>query len=534
MTSPKNVWLHQIGTSQEDAVYGLAIDQDNNIYITGNTRGDLPGSGNETPGTYDVWLAKYDQHGQQLWVQQMGSAQYDVAWGICLDQNNHAWIAGMTWGAMPGSETAGSTDAWIAKYDAAGNRLFIKQIGSSEEDHAMDICAAPDGGVYVVGYTKGSLPGSDTPLQSAQDAWIGKFDENGEQLWLHQLGADKGSTTIGTAIVADALGEVYIGGATTGQLSSMANKGDKDAWIAKYKPNGTLRWIRQLGTQELDQVNSLATDPFGNLVVTGLTKGNIANEDSALSRKDPDVWIAKYNTLGEQLWIQQLGTTQNDDAWDICTDASGHIYVAGHTGGTFDGSDSNNVQLRPEAWLAKLTPDGQSIWIQQFGSQAGDYAHCIQLDAQENIIVAGNTFGQIGAGNYKGKGDIWIGKFTEERSTVAQEITYYLQPMKDYVALLNKRIHELEEQLAGFSPQEQGASEAANSAINLIAIAKQLTEGNGDGRLSKSDIQTIWEEAMSDGMIDELDQAHFAKIQAEFSLTKPASDWLKKQLAEIG
>jgi hypothetical protein len=63
-------------------------------------------------------------------------------------------------------------DAWLARYDSAGNQIWIQQFGTSVEDYSL--AAAPDssGGVYVGGYTLGSLGGSN---DGAEDAWIARY-----------------------------------------------------------------------------------------------------------------------------------------------------------------------------------------------------------------------------------------------------------------------------------------------------------------------------------------------------------------------
>src|SRR5262249_3041942 len=143
-----------------------------------------------------------------LWVQQSGTAGVDQCFGLAPDGVGGVFAAGFTQGSL-GGPSAGGTDAWLARYDPWGARLWIRQIGTSASDVATAVSADGLGGVFVTGWTGGALGG---PSNGGSDAWLARYDAVGNQVWITQLGSPQSDTAY--AVAADRQGGVYIGGGT--------------------------------------------------------------------------------------------------------------------------------------------------------------------------------------------------------------------------------------------------------------------------------------------------------------------------------
>jgi hypothetical protein len=130
------------------------------VYLTGST--SMPVGGE------DIWVARYDSAGHQLWLRQFGSAADDDAIVAMPDGHGGVVIGGDTEGNL-GGPTAGQRDAWAAWYDSAGNRLWLTQWGTDADDWLYS--AAPDGdcGIVLLGTTTGSLGG---PNAGGMDVWL--------------------------------------------------------------------------------------------------------------------------------------------------------------------------------------------------------------------------------------------------------------------------------------------------------------------------------------------------------------------------
>lgn len=162
-------WQRQLGTPDYEWTWGVDTDGQGNLYATGWTLGDL---GGENADSYDAWLTKYDSDGSQQWLKQFGSSGDDEPFDMIVDSQDNIFITGYTDGNL-GGENAGSFDAWVAKYDIEGNQTWIQQFGTLDFDQAYSITTDSASNLYFVGVTDGSLEGVNA---GSFDAWIAKLD----------------------------------------------------------------------------------------------------------------------------------------------------------------------------------------------------------------------------------------------------------------------------------------------------------------------------------------------------------------------
>jgi hypothetical protein len=261
-TSGSPQWTQLIGPGQTYS-YGVAADGQGNAFVGGYTTGSLNVS---NAGGYDAYIAKYDTSGNALWMRQFGTAGQDEAFGVAADGVGSVYIAGATQGALTGSN-AGGFDAFVGKYSASGNLQWTRQLGTSSDDFARSVATDRTGNVYVVGNTGGSLSGTSNGLD---DAFIEKFDAAGNLKWTKQFGTSANDYAYSVAI--DMRGNPLVVGATQGSLSG-ASAGGYDAFLSKFDAAGNLKWTRQFGTAGNDFANGISTDGFGNFYVTGSSPG---------------------------------------------------------------------------------------------------------------------------------------------------------------------------------------------------------------------------------------------------------------------
>jgi Ca2+-binding RTX toxin-like protein len=326
------VWTKQFGSSSSDTANGISIDDDNNIYVTGFTYGDF--SGNDNLGVWDAFITKYDASGNKVWAKQFGSSTNDYATAIYTDIAGNSYITGYTFGVVSGTKTAGVSDVFVAKYDANGNQIWIDQFGSSSSDNANGVTIDSSGNVYVVGYTASTLPGN-TKL-GVNDAFITKYNASGDIVWIKQFGSSVSDIAYGVS--TDTSGSIYVVGQTYGALAGNSSLGSTDGILAKYDGNGTQNWIRQFGSSNSDNARTVTTDISGNIYVAGDTYGSLSGYTNLGSN---DGFLIKYNASGTQLWAKQFGSSGSDNINSIRIDKTGNIYVAGYTSGSLPGNNSS-------------------------------------------------------------------------------------------------------------------------------------------------------------------------------------------------
>jgi Ca2+-binding RTX toxin-like protein len=105
-------WTRQFGTTSHDSGQDMAMDTAG-AYLTGHTRGAFPGQTHE--GAKDVWVGKYDNDGNGQWTLQFGTTSDDWGLGVALDTTGGMYLTGTTRGALPGHGNAGGLDVFVRK-----------------------------------------------------------------------------------------------------------------------------------------------------------------------------------------------------------------------------------------------------------------------------------------------------------------------------------------------------------------------------------------------------------------------------------
>ena len=399
-TAQDLLWVRQTGSAGLDQAMSVAINSAGNAYTGGYTDGTLGGNvggnpGGPNAGGYDIALIKYSASGTPLWTRQIGSAADDLAYGVAVDSAGNVYITGNTRGNL-GGPNAGGSDIFLAKYNPAGTLLWMRQAGSAGFEFTYGVSTDGAGNAYITGYTTGSLGG---PNAGAGDIFLAKYDASGTLLWMRQTGSASGDVASGVSV--DSAGNAYIAGETYGNLGG-PNAGNRDIILAKYDAAGTLLWTRQLGTAGTDLAESVAADNTGNVYITGFTYGNLAGPNAGLD----DIFLAKYSASGTLLWIRQTGTVGEDGAQSVAVDDSGNAYISGYTTGNLGRQGLGSYDV----FLAKYDASGNQVWIRQTGTAEFEYATGVAVAAGGNAYITGATYGNLGGPN-AGSADSFVARY---------------------------------------------------------------------------------------------------------------------------
>ncbi len=339
-------WTEQLGTSLNDGCYSVAVDSAGNALITGYTEGLL---GETSYGNKDAFLAKYDSSGTQVWTRQFGTSSWEFGQSVSVDSADNVYIAGNTYGEMPENRSQGATDAFLAKFDTNGDPVWVRQFGTDRVDEARGVTVDSADNVYIVGNTYGALPGYTN--QGWTDTYLAKYDASGNQLWVRQFGTS--SYEQGQSVAVDADGNAFIGGSTWGYLGTDpggSHSGAFDAFLTKYDTDGDLQWTQQLGTGEFEEGTSVAVDAAGNAFLTGYTGGYLGTGEGS-NLGSYDVFLTKYDTGGTLLWTEQFGTSSSESGFGVAVDATGNAFLTGITTGDLGGANPGGFS----AFLAKFS-----------------------------------------------------------------------------------------------------------------------------------------------------------------------------------
>jgi len=395
-------WTKQLGSSGLDSANGITIDSSGNVYVTGVTLGGL--DWNTSAGANDLFVVKYNSSGTKEWTEQLGSASSDFANGVATDSSGNVYVAGGTNGGRGGKCSEGEADPLVVKYNSSGTKQWTKQYGTGGYDEARGGATDSSGNVYVVGGTKGNLNGISNSGRT--DAFVIKFNSSDTKQWTKKLGTWQNDLANGVA--TDSSGNFYVTGFTYQDLDGNTSAGNADLFVAKYNSSGTKQWTKQLGTSKHDRARGVVTDSSGNVYVTGDTYGGLDGNTNAGYN---DLFVVKYNSSGTKQWTKQLGTSSTDLANGVATDPSGNVYV---TGGTYGVLNRNPRAGSHDPFVVKYNSSGTKQWTKQLGTSKHDRARGVATDSSGNVYVTGDTYGGLDGNTSAGNADIFVVKYNSD------------------------------------------------------------------------------------------------------------------------
>ena len=379
-----DTWIgtQQLGTSVVDYGQGVTVDSSNNIYVTGITYGGLDGNTDlYGSSTQDVFLVKYNSSGNKQWTKQFGTSTWDNGFGVAADSSNNIYVTGNTGGDLDNNTSSGGNDLFLVKYNSSGTKQWTKQLGSSGNDQGRGVTVDSSDNIYVTGLTKGGLDGNS--WQGNNDIFLVKYNSSGTKQWTQQLGTLY--SDIASGVTVDSSNNLYVTGYTHGDLDGNTNSLTYDLFLIKYNSSGNKQWTKLLGSVEDTGYSGrgLASDSSNNIYITGQTNVLIKYNSSGTKQwtkqlsgswwsvtvdsndyiyvtgettaSVSDILLVKYNSSGTKQWSQTFGTDSNDEGLGVTVDSSDNIYITGSTTGGLDGNTNSG---QDDIFLLKYNSDG--------------------------------------------------------------------------------------------------------------------------------------------------------------------------------
>jgi hypothetical protein len=380
-----------LGSTQSDQGFTVSHYANGDAAVVGSVGGQL--SGQASGGLSDAFAGRFDIDGNVVWLRQFGTGADDTGFSGSLDAAGNLFVTGSTAGAWPRAVSAGGLDGYVRKYDPDGNELWTRQFGSTVDDSSVAVSVDSTGNVLVVGWTDGALA-NQTPV-GGTDAFAKKFDNAGNELWTRQFGST--GPDFAWAVAVDREANVLIAG-DTGETAT----GGSDAFVSKLDAAGNDLWVRQLGSMRDDESFGIDVDAQNNVVWVGITL--TAPVDPA-GESNYDAFVRKLDPTGNELWQQQFGTTDEEGANAVDTDAAGNIVVVGYTYGAL--TPTPNAGDR-DVFIRRYDPAGNELSTRQFGTALEDDAYGTRLDDDSRVLVVGYTYGSLGAASSVGESDAYL------------------------------------------------------------------------------------------------------------------------------
>ena len=417
-------------TSNTGATYGLQITPGGNetislsasatpsLYMVGNS-----GTASETntttagkAGATNTTTTPADQTGRLVKLStnsgtpsavftsnQSATTGTTTAADTVVDASGNVYVVGNATGNFGSQLNQGSQDAYLTKYDSAGNVVWQKLLGSAGSANGYGLALDPSGGVVVTGSSTADLTTASV-ADGNEDSFVAKYDTQGNQTWIKQIQtlANNKSNTVSV----DASGNIYIGGSVSGFPVTVDGKdttlpggvigahqtaqGGADAYLAKFDSKGKLLSENQFGTSGNDQVSATATGTDGSLYVA-----SVQNGEAIVSK------YANGDITSAPAWSQDLGALAAGGAIGGLAVSGGKVYVSGTTtnGNLTAGGQAGIATASTggtDAFVFAMTDNGASVsadHVSYIGTSASEQGRAVTVGPDGTVYLTGSTMG---------------------------------------------------------------------------------------------------------------------------------------------
>jgi hypothetical protein len=352
------IWARSAGEVLDMSGYvvsDICTDANGNVYVVGNYTTSITFD-SITLANERAYIVKYDSSGNVLWAKgalTLANSTAADALGNVYVVGSFYWLT-LTLGSftLTNTDTSGFfADIYIVKYDASGNVLWAKSIGSTGQDEIASIATDPMGNIFVsgsFGYTTSITIGTNTITNATNnngwgyDIFVAKYDANGNVIWAQGAGG-AGSNDYILGVSSDASGNVFItgkyytpsitfGSTTLYNTDTSSTNVSFDSFVVKYSAAGNMLWAKGIGGTGWDYGNGITNDTDGNVYIVGIYSDTISFGSFNLSNTNFgafNIFVVKYDPLGNVLWAKQAGGVDNDYGNSISLDVYGNIFITG-------------------------------------------------------------------------------------------------------------------------------------------------------------------------------------------------------------
>lgn len=422
-------WAKTFGETLYNYGKDIALDKKGNVFTVGFYIGtvDFDPSSNvnnlTSVGDGAYFITKFDNSGNFIWAKSIEIYELN---SIALDKNGNLYITGGFGGTVDfdlssniyNLTSSNSIDAFVGKYDNDGNFKWVKRIGGTGIDKGMSIIIDENFNAITLGHFEGVVdfnPSSyvfNLTSYGYRDVFISKLDSLGNFIWAKQFGGPEGDG--GSSIEIDSNSNIYFLGSFYNEIDLNPSQTEifkmtsntLAGFICKIDLNGNFIWASKISATGAIYLNSITVDLNNNLFAIGEFQGtfkyfNGTDTINYNASGSEDIFITKYDSIGNQLWVKQIGGKgvtgiKQDNGYAITSDNEGNIYSVGAFIDFVDfDPDSTSFTLYSgsdfylDIFILKLNNNGEFIWACNYSGDYHEKCYSLAIDNNQNIFTTG-------------------------------------------------------------------------------------------------------------------------------------------------
>jgi len=393
------------------------------------SQGTLSSSG---PFDYDVFVAKYSSSGAYLWAKRFGSSTAsEVPKCMALDSSGNIFVGGtFLGGSVMKLDSSGNLQWTKGPVVTGNNQIGINSIATDSQGSLLvtGMFNTPQNPNNPMDFGDGhvllSSAGSD-------DAFLAKYAADGTCLFAKDF-FNYGGREYGTGVAVDkrinpGTGQPYDNILVTGYsfsgldlgggllLNGISTGTAAYGFLGLFNTSGGHLWSRTFGTQTVTdpsgsfaRPSAMTLDSSGNIVVSGLWNSAANFGGGTRSGWAPNwlMFVAKYAvTDGHWIWDTEIAGNLDISPASVTADAQNNVIVAGSFHGTVNvGAQSittgfNYAPSPSDCFVVKYSSAGSPAWVKSFGGPGDDGANGVSVDSSGSPVVTGGFNGSATFGS---------------------------------------------------------------------------------------------------------------------------------------
>ncbi len=340
----------------------MCILENSNGYI-----GLVSGRSDLVNGWFTFKIFQLDFFGNLQWIKVYGEEAMGYYPGYAGNLNRTP--DGNYVSAAMVQDTFGYYKGLLMKFDSNGDTLWTRSVGATGKTEFFNSLVLADGSIMVVGST------NLITSTGAQDAYLLKFDPDGNLLWEKDYGGSRRDLFFQFAQTSD-------GGFICGGLTESYGKGQTDGYLVKTDSLGNMEWQKTFGTTKNEGATGVTLGSAGEYYIWGYYDSMIT-----ISHDYQLFYLYKLDTNGEVLWEKYFPTYYpNYNFLREIQAVGGYLYLGG-------GSTVGVPNQKLNGWLAKLDTVGNMIWDRKYsyGANPTDWFEAFAMTSDSGFICVGSA-----------------------------------------------------------------------------------------------------------------------------------------------